>query len=126
MKRLAWLTFVLLNSSFQLWAGSLVDPDIVHIQVRREDCVETYRAGQLAAHGQVENDEERVVKYPFPVAHIGGGHREIAFSIIVPLDLAGLPLDGIGVEIIGNSRTLAGSICSDPKRRNSPARAVCP
>ena len=97
-----------------------VDADVVDEHLLRKNGGAVGRAGPIAAHGDVEDDEEGVIENP---GAAGGPLRRVECSvksgIDIEADCVGLPFDRVEMKVIGE--ILAGG---QAERRSGAARSA--
>src|SRR6266852_3357398 len=103
-----------------------VDADVIDEHLLRENGGAVGRAGPIAAHGDVEDDEEGVIENP---GAAGGPLRRVKCSvksrIDIEADCVGLPFDRVEMKVVGE--ILAGGQAEgrgDVARSADGARAM--
>src|SRR3990172_8947389 len=82
------------------YCALLVDAHIIHAHDLREDRGLVRTAGPMTTHGDVHDDEERVVVHP-PTGKVPRRDRLVQRAVHVPANRLRLPLDGIHVKTLG-------------------------
>src|SRR6188768_1189746 len=78
----------------------LIDADVVDVHALREHAAAIRVAGPAATHGNIEDQEERMVEHPVAIAlHLGPRHAVELHPIDEPPYARGIPLDRVHVVI---------------------------
>src|SRR6266567_3324779 len=79
-----------------------VDADVIDEHLLGKNCRAVRRAGPIAAHGNIQNNKERMIKHPGPAGGpLGLRESSVQIRVYVKAHYAGLPLDGVEMKIIG-------------------------
>ncbi len=85
-----------------LLRDGLVYAHVIHVVVCGKLSVERDRPGEDATDCQVQDQIEGFIEDPFPVSNDVRGKRVIVLTIEIPADAICIPLDSVGVEIVGD------------------------